>query len=153
MPKRARRRTTGLPPARGQAGALTELAEAADEVLLGLGEGITPGEAQAVRGLPAAAEFACVCPPQQTKLLVCLKANPEEVDLVPGFTRDVTGLGHHGTGDLEVQSARSAERDDLPNRRFLPAADGLAGAGAGPPPWARSPAASVRSPISRTAAR
>lgn len=47
--------------------------------------------------------FACVCPPQRDKLLVYLKANPKEVDLIPGFTRDVTGLGHHGTGDLEVQ--------------------------------------------------
>lgn len=44
--------------------------------------------------------FACVCPPQQTKLLVYLKADPMTVDLVPGFTRDVTRLGHHGTGDL-----------------------------------------------------
>lgn len=47
--------------------------------------------------------FASLCPPQQTKLLVYLKADPKEVDLVPGFTRDVTGLGRHGTGDLELQ--------------------------------------------------
>ncbi|MFF4028830.1 hypothetical protein ACFYZ2_03530 [Streptomyces sviceus] len=56
--------------------------------------------------------FACVCPPQQTKLLVYLKVNPKEVDLVAGFTRDVTGLGHHGTGDLELQlrTERDLER-------------------------------------------
>lgn len=56
--------------------------------------------------------FACVCPPQQTKLLVYLKVDPKEVDLVPGFTRDVRGLGHHGTGDLEVQlrTSRDLER-------------------------------------------
>ncbi|WP_438290859.1 hypothetical protein [Streptomyces sp. HUAS TT7] len=44
--------------------------------------------------------------PQQTKLLVYLKAvkaDPKEVGPVPGFTRDMTGLGHHGTGDLEPQ--------------------------------------------------
>lgn len=57
-------------------------------------------------------DFACVCPPQQTKLLVYLKVNPKEVDLVAGFTRDVTGLGHHGTGDLELQlrTERDLER-------------------------------------------
>lgn len=38
-------------------------------------------------------------PPQRSKLLVYLK----DVDLVQGFTRIVSGLGHHGTGDLEVQ--------------------------------------------------
>ncbi len=56
--------------------------------------------------------FACVCPSQKTKLLVYLKADPKQVDLVPGFTRDVTGLGHHGTGDLEVQlrTPRAVER-------------------------------------------
>ncbi len=43
--------------------------------------------------------FACLCPPQRTKLLVYLKADRKQIDLVPGFTRDVTGLGHHGTGD------------------------------------------------------
>lgn len=56
--------------------------------------------------------FACVCPPQRSKLLVYLKADPKAVDLVPGFSRDVTGLGHHGTGDLEVQlrTTRDVER-------------------------------------------
>jgi predicted transport protein len=41
-----------------------------------------------------------------------VKVSPKEVDLVPGFTRDVTGLGHHGTGDLEGQlrSERDLER-------------------------------------------
>lgn len=47
--------------------------------------------------------FACLRRPQWTTLLVYLKVDPKEVDLVPGFTRDVSGLGHHGTGDLEVQ--------------------------------------------------
>ena len=56
--------------------------------------------------------FACLCPPQRTKLLVYLKVDPKDVDLVPGFTRDVSGLGHHGTGDLEVQlrTPRDVER-------------------------------------------
>ncbi len=55
--------------------------------------------------------FACVTP-RQAKLLVYLKVVPDTVELVPGFTRDVTGLGHHGTGDLEVQlrSEKDVER-------------------------------------------
>lgn len=47
--------------------------------------------------------FACVeVKPQDRKLLVYLKVNPDEVALEPGFTRDVRKIGHFGTGDLEV---------------------------------------------------
>jgi predicted transport protein len=47
--------------------------------------------------------IACVGRAQRSEVLVYLRADPNEVDLVPGFTRDVTGLGHHGTGNLEVR--------------------------------------------------
>jgi predicted transport protein len=36
------------------------------------------------------------------KLLLHLSLNPDDVDLVEGFTRDVRNVGHWGTGDLEV---------------------------------------------------
>jgi predicted transport protein len=102
-PKQVRQRAAGLPPVRGHSGVLAELAEAVDEVLLGLGDGVSRVQRKQYRAYQRLRNFACVCPPQKTKLLVYLKADPKEVDLVPGFTRDVTGLGHHGTGDLEVQ--------------------------------------------------
>ncbi|MGC5041303.1 DUF5655 domain-containing protein [Streptomyces sp. DT190] len=110
--KRVRRAAAGLPPVRGQGWELAELADAVDEVLLGLGDGVRRVQRKQYRAYQRPRNFACVCPPQKTKLLVYLKADPKEVDLVPGFTRDVTGLGHHGTGDLEVQlrSMRDVER-------------------------------------------
>ena len=47
--------------------------------------------------------FACVeVHPQSQRLLVYLKVDPATVALEPGFTRDVTKIGHFGTGDLEV---------------------------------------------------
>ena len=47
--------------------------------------------------------FACVeVHPQSQRLLVYLKVDPATVVLEPGFTRDVTKIGHFGTGDLEV---------------------------------------------------
>ncbi|GAU70772.1 hypothetical protein SSP35_22_00760 [Streptomyces sp. NBRC 110611] len=101
--RRTRRRAAALPSARRQGGAMSELAEAVDEVLLGLGDGVTRVQRKQYAAYQRLRNFACVCPPQQTKLLVYLKADPKEVDLIPGFTRDMTGLGHHGTGDLEVQ--------------------------------------------------
>ncbi|MFD9778788.1 transporter [[Kitasatospora] papulosa] len=95
-----------------QTGAIAELAVAADETLRGLGDGITRVQRKQYAAYQRLRNFACVIPPQQTKLLVYLKADPKSVDLTPGFTRDVTGLGHHGTGDLEVQlrTERDLER-------------------------------------------
>jgi len=47
--------------------------------------------------------FACVEVRNQIgKVLVFLRVDPDAVDLHPGFTRDVRGIGHFGTGDLEV---------------------------------------------------
>ncbi|GLW58149.1 DUF5655 domain-containing protein [Kitasatospora phosalacinea] len=40
---------------------------------------------------------------QAQGLLVYLRLDPAAVDLEEGFTRDVRGIGHHGTGDLEVR--------------------------------------------------
>ncbi|WP_175412594.1 DUF5655 domain-containing protein [Streptomyces sp. TRM64462] len=110
--RRARWHAAGLPTARRQGGAMAELAVAVDEALLGLGDGVTRVRRKQYVAYQRLRNFACVCPPQQTKLLVYLKADPKKVDLVPGFTRDVTGLGHHGTGDLEVQlrTERDLER-------------------------------------------
>ncbi len=110
--RRVRRRAAGLRVAHKQGGALVDLAEAVDEVLLGLGDGVTRVQRKQYAAYQRLRNFACVCPPQQTKLMVYLKADPKTVDLVPGFTRDVTGLGHHGTGDLEVQlrTERDLER-------------------------------------------
>ncbi|MFF9095216.1 DUF91 domain-containing protein [Streptomyces sp. SBST2-5] len=101
------RRFRGLPAAAavddGQRMALDELAQALDETLLGLGDGVNRVQRKTYRAYQRLRNFACVCPPQKSKLVVYLKVDPKETDLVPGFTRDVTGLGHHGTGDLEVR--------------------------------------------------
>lgn len=87
------------------------LAAAVDEALLALGADVTKVERKQYDAYQRLRNFACVTS-RQDKLLVYLKAAPEAVDLVPGFTRDVRGLGRHGTGDLEVQlrSQRDLER-------------------------------------------
>ncbi|MGW4441915.1 DUF5655 domain-containing protein [Streptomyces sp. NPDC004682] len=109
---RAARPQTSRPTIGSVRGApLDELAAAVDSVLLDLGD-VSRVQRKQYRAYQHLRNFACVCPPQRTKLLVYLKVNPKHVDLVPGFTRDVTGLGHHGTGDLEVQlrTERDLER-------------------------------------------
>jgi predicted transport protein len=47
--------------------------------------------------------FACVeVRNQAAKLMVYLRIDPDTVPIEPGFTRDVRGIGHFGTGDLEL---------------------------------------------------
>jgi predicted transport protein len=38
-----------------------------------------------------------------------VKVDPSSVSLEPGFTRDVTDIGHYGTGDLEITLATSGD--------------------------------------------
>ncbi|MFD3415322.1 DUF5655 domain-containing protein [Streptomyces cyaneofuscatus] len=101
--RRARRQPVAQAAANVQGAAMVELATAVDEALLGLGDGVNRVQRKQYRAYQRLRNFACVCPPQRSKLLVYLKVDPADVGLVPGFTRDVSGLGHHGTGDLEVQ--------------------------------------------------
>ncbi|MEW2620850.1 DUF5655 domain-containing protein [Streptomyces sp. NPDC048106] len=110
--RRARRQAVARAAAGAEGALMAELASAVDEVLLGLGDGVNRVERKQYRAYQRLRNFACLCPPQRSKLLVYLKVNPKDVDLVPGFTRDVSGLGHHGTGDLEVQlrTQRDVER-------------------------------------------
>ncbi|MFB8203123.1 DUF5655 domain-containing protein [Kitasatospora purpeofusca] len=44
-------------------------------------------------------------------LRVFLRLDPRSVTLEAGFTRDVSRIGHHGTGDLEVRISSAADLD------------------------------------------
>ncbi|MGW3058542.1 DUF5655 domain-containing protein [Streptomyces goshikiensis] len=112
MAVRVRRGNAGGAASRSSpAGAMVGLVAAVDEVLLGLGADVTKIERKQYDAYQRLRNFACLTS-RQDKLLVYLKVAPDAVDLVPGFTRDVRGLGHHGTGDLEVQlrSEKDLER-------------------------------------------
>lgn len=51
--------------------------------------------------------FACIRP-LKSEIQLWLKLDPATVTLKPGFTRDVTGKGHQGTGNLEVRLTNKA---------------------------------------------
>jgi len=56
--------------------------------------------------------FACVELRNQIgKLLVYVRIDPDTVTIEPGFTRDVRGIGHFGTGDLEITIQSIADLD------------------------------------------
>ena len=47
--------------------------------------------------------------PQPKRLLLMLKLNPDTVEPVEGFSRDVRTIGHWGTGDLELSLRTQAD--------------------------------------------
>ncbi|MFD5626441.1 DUF5655 domain-containing protein [Streptomyces sp. NPDC127072] len=47
--------------------------------------------------------------PKHEAILVYLRLDPETVALEEGFTRDMRGIGHLGTGDLEVRLVSAAD--------------------------------------------
>lgn len=56
--------------------------------------------------------FACVeVKAASQRLQVYLKVDPDGIELIDGFTRDVRGIGHFGTGDLEVTITSIADLD------------------------------------------
>jgi predicted transport protein len=54
--------------------------------------------------------FACVeLRNQLGTLLVFVRVNPDTIILEDGFTRDMRGIGHFGTGDLEISIGSMAD--------------------------------------------
>jgi predicted transport protein len=82
---------------------LRNLYDALGDYLLSLGDDVTKTTRQLYYAFRRIKNFACVeIHPQTRKLLVYLKTDPTSIALEPGFTRDVTKIGHFGTGNLEV---------------------------------------------------
>ena len=89
---------------------LKDLYSDLDAAIGALGDDITTTTRQDYFAYRRIKNFACVeVHPQAKSLLVYLKVNPETVDLVDGFSRDVRSIGHFGTGDLEIRISNSAD--------------------------------------------
>jgi predicted transport protein len=56
--------------------------------------------------------FACVeVHPQNRELLVHVRVNPDTIQLKEGFLRDMRGVGHYGTGDLQIHIRSEADME------------------------------------------
>ncbi|CAM5326667.1 DUF5655 domain-containing protein [Streptomyces abikoensis] len=109
---RLRRPQAVVSPSHSSDHSIEELRSTLDEVLLALGDDVTQVDRKQYRAYRRLRNFACVSRTHKQHVLVYVNADPQEVDLVPGFTRDVTGIGHHGTGPLEIRlrSEKDLER-------------------------------------------
>lgn len=92
---------------------LKDLFESLKAFLLALGDDVQLKELQLYFAFKRIKNFACVeIHPNSGKLLVFLKVNPGSIKLEKGFTRDVSEVGHYGTGDLEVTIKSNADLEN-----------------------------------------
>jgi predicted transport protein len=89
--------------------ALRDLFEAIRQFLLGLGDDVQMKELKYYVAFKRLKNFACLeVYPQARVVTMHLKVDPRSVELEEGFSRDVTEIGHFGTGDLQL-SLRTME--------------------------------------------
>jgi predicted transport protein len=83
--------------------AMIDRYEALRAYMLALGDDVQEATLQFYIAFKRIKNFACVeFRPSTSKILVFVKVDQSEVMLEPGFTRDVSEIGHFGTGDLEI---------------------------------------------------
>jgi len=96
---------------------LKELYEAVRSYILDLGDDVQERVLKWYIAYKRLKNFATVqLQTQKNSLLMWLPLDPDTVTLEDGFSRDVRGIGHHGTGDLEL-TLRSL--DDLEKAKPL----------------------------------
>ena len=52
-------------------------------------------------GYKTSQNFVCMVV-QKSKIVLYLKLDPKRIKDIPSIARDVSDIGHHGTGDLEI---------------------------------------------------
>ena len=83
---------------------LQDLYQALRDHIITLGDDVQEKRLKYYVAFKRIKNFVCVeVRPSKSEVLAYLKIDPDEVHLLPGFTRDVRGVGHLGTGDLEVR--------------------------------------------------
>lgn len=89
---------------------LKDIYDAILQFLIGLGDDVQVKEVQQYTAFKRIKNFACLqIYPQARSVVAYLRLDPSTVDLDDGFARDVTNIGHHGTGDLELSLKSMAD--------------------------------------------
>ena len=69
--------------------------------IMSLGDDITENQLKLYTAFKKIKNFACA-EIYRSIILIHLKLNPADVELIKGFTRDMRNIGHYGTGDLQI---------------------------------------------------
>lgn len=89
---------------------LVDLYSSVESYCEGLGDDVTKKTLKNYFAFRRLKNFACVeVHPQSRALLIYLKVDPSKVELRDGFCRDVSKIGHFGTGDLELRVRNNSD--------------------------------------------
>lgn len=80
---------------------LKELYYSIRDYILALGDDVTENKLKLYSAFKKIKNIACI-EVRVKSIMIYLRLNPNEITLENGFTRDVSKIGHWGTGDLEV---------------------------------------------------
>ncbi|KEI07168.1 transporter [Clostridium sp. K25] len=80
---------------------LRELYYSIRDYILALGDDVTENKLKLYSAFKKIKNIICV-EVRMKSIMLYLRINPEEITIESGFTRDVSKVGHWGTGDLEV---------------------------------------------------
>lgn len=80
---------------------LIELFEEIREYIVNINNSIEETPKRHYIAYKTSQNFTCI-EVQKKKLIIFLKLNPSEIDNLPKQARDVSNIGHFGTGDLEI---------------------------------------------------
>lgn len=84
--------------------------EALRAYLLALGDDVQETTLRFYIAFKRIKNFACVeFRPTTGRINVFVKVDPASITLEPGFTRDVSNVGHFGTGDLEITLSKAED--------------------------------------------
>jgi len=79
-----------------------ELAHTSQEFILGLDSSIEEAPKKHYIAYRTSQNIVCM-EIQKQRVILFLKLDPEQIDKLPGNARDVSSIGHFGTGDLELK--------------------------------------------------
>ncbi len=100
-------------------GPLRDLYEELRAYLLALGDDVQEKKLKYYVAFKRIKNFASVeIHPGKGALTAFVKLNPKKIQIEAGFTRDVSKIGHYGTGDLEI-TLRSREEFEKAKALFL----------------------------------
>lgn len=91
--------------------AMRAIFDSLEGYLISLGDDVQRKDLKLYVAFKRLRNFVTVCF-QKSNLLVYLHVDPNEVDLVESFTRDVRDIGHWGTGNVEVTLRNLADLDN-----------------------------------------
>jgi len=89
---------------------LRDIYDAIQQFVTALGDDVQAKELKQYTAFKRIKNFVCLqIYPQARSVAAYLKLDPLNVELEDGFSRDVTNIGHHGTGDLELSLKSMAD--------------------------------------------